>query len=46
MKKSTHIRNRKRITTMRIDELRPAAQPGWYKRLRQLIDKTTRPDLH
>ena len=46
MKKSTSIRNNKRLTTIRIDKLRPAARPGWYKRFKQLMDKATRPDLH
>ncbi len=27
--------------TMRIDKIRPAAQPGWYKRLRQLSKLTS-----
>jgi hypothetical protein len=27
--------------TMRIDKIKPAAQPGWYKRLRQLSRLTT-----
>ncbi len=26
----------RRTTTMRIDKIRPAAQPGWYKNLRRL----------
>ena len=45
MKKNIRIRRRDRGNTVRIDKLRPAAQPGWYKRFRQLVNKATRTKL-
>ena len=46
MKKNIKIKRRGKGTTLRIDKLRPAAQPGWYKRFRQILDKSGRPRLH
>ncbi len=39
------INNIKRPRSLRIDKPRPAAPPGWYKRLRRLAGKGTLPRL-
>jgi hypothetical protein len=46
MKKNIKIKRRNRGTIVRIDKLRPAAKPGWYKRFRQLLDKSSGPKLN
>lgn len=43
MKKMMKPTRNNRLKTMRIDKIRPAAQPDWYKRLRRLSKLTSTP---